>query len=86
MNARPIANDALVAGFPTGKISLHSKAGGELEAQAGVVLEAQMDTVAVAAGVGEEFNEFYDPSLDLGEHQFASGAARLTGPAPLRFG
>jgi hypothetical protein len=82
IDARPIAKDALVAGFPAGKIGFHGKAGGELEAQAGVVLEAQMDTVAVAAGVGEEFDEFYDPSFGLGEHQVSRGSACCTGSAP----
>jgi hypothetical protein len=86
IHARPIAKDALVSGFPAGKTSLHGKASGELEAQAGVVLEAQMDTVAVAAGVSEVFDEFYDPSFGLGEHQFAAGSACWTGPAPENFG
>lgn len=80
-----MAKDAFVAGFPAGKIGFHGKAGGELEAQAGVVLEAQMDAVAVAAGVGEEFDEFYDPSLGFGEHQFA-GLECWTGSAREGFG
>ena len=63
MHTRPIAKDALVAGFPAGKISLHGKASGELEAQAGVVLEAEMDTVA--AGVSKEFDILDDATLDF---------------------
>ena len=85
VNARPITEDAFISGLPARKISLRGKAGGEIKIQAGVVLEPEVKISGT--GVGEELDEFYDPSLGLGENQFGTGgSASLTGPAPEGFG
>ena len=58
-------NDALLAGFPGGKISLQGETGLDFDGQGGVVLKLELEMVVT--GVGGEFNVFYDLARDFRE-------------------
>ena len=64
-NGRPLPEDALIPGLPSGKICVHSETGLYLNAQAGVVVEYQFK--AVVAGIGGELDVFYDLACSFGE-------------------
>jgi len=65
VNRWPAVEDALLAGFPAGKVGFPHEAGFELKTQAGVVLEFKFKRVVV--GFGEEFDFFHNPAFGLGK-------------------
>ena len=76
VDARPIAEDALVAIFPTGKMGFCGKASGEIESQAGVVLESEGQGAGFGAAV--ELDIFYDLAPGFRKVEGFLGAPRMT--------